>query len=216
MDRGHLMNSKHSGTLLILGITGAAVLWASPAEATLGDAVKLIYVHMALAWLGLAIFSAAGVAGLLHLLLGREALHSWSRAFAVVGVFLWLVYLVLSMASMQISWGGILWQEPRFTYALVMMALSSGFWAVGRLVERPRVDSLLSAVLAGIMWVYLLRTARFFHPVNPVWTSDSTAMKVSAALITLIFFAAALDVVWWLRRRQSAVRRQSESPVVSA
>jgi len=191
--------------LLFLGLAGTVTLWVSPAEQTLGDAVKLIYVHMALAWLGLAVFTTAGAAGLLHLLSARDAFYSWSRSFGLVGLFLWLVYLLVSIFAMQLTWGGVLWQEPRFGYALLVMALSSGFWAGGRLVERPRLDSLLSAVLAGTIWVYLLRTARFFHPVNPIWTSNSLVMKVSAALLTLIFLAAALDLVWWLHQRQSSI-----------
>ena len=80
-----ILRSRENIPLFVAGSVLLAVVfaWLAPAEATLGEAVKLVYVHAALMWVGFALSTSGGVAGVAYLFRRKDALIAWSSGAAV-------------------------------------------------------------------------------------------------------------------------------------
>ncbi|MBX2997703.1 MAG: hypothetical protein KF893_04270 [Caldilineaceae bacterium] len=74
-----LYQLQHS-PLSILALAGlsALLLWLIPAEQTLGNIIKVIFLHGALVEVGLLVFAAAGLVGLAYLVWRTETLDRWT------------------------------------------------------------------------------------------------------------------------------------------
>ena len=92
-----------SATAILLMVV---FVWFAPAEATLGKAVKLVYVHAAMMWVGIGLISLGGIAGLLFLFFRNEAIIRWSSGSAVGGVALFALTGFLGAVTATITWGG--------------------------------------------------------------------------------------------------------------
>jgi len=104
----------------------ALLLWLSPAEQTLGNVVKLIYLHGALARTGLVTFGVAGLMGLAALVVRRSALAAWCDAAGKSALAFWIVYSLSSMISTYMAWGVLVaWNEPRVVASIQVLAAAS-------------------------------------------------------------------------------------------
>ena len=193
-----------AGVLLAL-----LVLWLvlAPAESRLGQVVKLVYVHGALAWTGLATFSLAGVLGLVALLAchvagaGSKA-NPWYRAMAAAALAapgIWIVYTLSSILVTGLTWGQwIAWGEPRVRATVSILAAALVVAVVARLVG-DRDFQALGAVLMGIVpWVLVSRAEAIRHPADPIGSSGSAAIQGYYLLIVLTIATLAAILVAWL------------------
>jgi hypothetical protein len=202
------LRNRENIPILVAGAVLISVLlaWLAPSEATLGDAVKLIYVHAALMWVGFTFLTIGGVTGGGYLLWRRDALINWSYGSSFVGVAFLLVTGILGAVSAKVTWGAVFWAEPRMAmlgrilFAAVIAALA------GRISGSKTLGGAADFGLAVIAWVLVIRTERVIHPVSPIFSSDSAAVKVFPLLITAMIAFAGLQVVrYWTMgpRRQS-------------
>ena len=95
--------SALTAALAVGGMLAAAVL--APVEVTMGDAQRIVYVHVAVAWLGLLAFLVMAVTGLLYLIHRDLIWDTWAGAAAELG---WLCSsLTLATGSL---WAHAAWQ----------------------------------------------------------------------------------------------------------
>lgn len=185
------------------------VIWLSPADRTLGNLVKLIYVHGALIRVGLLAFAASGLLGAAYLALPQPGLLDWSQAVARAGIFVWVLYWISSVLSMQLAWGGIAWSEPRFVVTTPVLvaapAVQMGTWLVGN----RRFTAFANALLAGVIVFTLSRAHLILHPLDPIGQSPSIQVRVAYYLI-LLFTALATWQLARLLRESKAIGRAEE------
>jgi hypothetical protein len=62
---------------LALVMLGALLVWLAPAERSLGDGIRWVYVHVGLVWAGTVALGVAGVAGVALAAVGQAALAAW-------------------------------------------------------------------------------------------------------------------------------------------
>ena len=182
--------------LLLLVVALFTVL--GPAEKSLGTNVRVVYLHGAWVWAALAAFFAAGVVGLIGLILRRHRLHSWSRALGRTGLFFWITYLPLSMWAMQTNWNGLFLAEPRWRLAVVF-AVGGLVLQIGlSLVENPAWASAFNALYAVLLWLALQTTDQVLHPSSPVLNSDAWRIQVFfGGLVVLTLLVAWQVARWW-------------------
>lgn len=184
-----------------------AVAMASPAEKTLGNIAKFIYFHGALSWVGIATYTIAGLLGTVFLFTRKAATFVWSDSFERAAIVLWLAHFLIGMVSMQIAWGGIFWQEPRFLTATLILLISTALYSAGRALSRPLLGAFLYLAAAVTTWGLLLNSGRVFHPANPIMGGQSVSIKLYAAIITGLLMVAALNLA--SRFRGSGEQRES-------
>ena len=191
-------------TLLFIGLVTAF----APLERTLGANIRLVYFHGAWVWAGKAAFGAAALAGLGGLILrhwkkpawaGR--LPTWALALGRTGLFFWATYLPLSLLVMQLNWGGLFLDEPRFqvplTFGVVGLLLHAGFF----LLNQPDLVCLGSLAFGVALWVALGNVSNILHPDSPIFTSDSLRIQLFFGALLVLSLLAGWQVARWLARK---------------
>jgi hypothetical protein len=191
----------------------AALLILSPSEKTLGDVVKLVYLHGALVRTGLLAFTAAGALGLAALLAHSDRVARWGEAVGHTALVVWTAYVLSSMVVTYLAWGvAIAWGEPRVRASAHIFLAAVAFWVLAYLIQDRRATAALNAVLAVLAWVLVRSAGVVIHPVDPIGGSASVAIKVFYAGIVLCVMLLATELAMWFagRRGDSSLRRGSE------
>jgi len=197
--------SKRTLWLLFVAllVATALVTFFGPAERTLGANLRLVVLHGAWVWAGKAAFALAGLAGLVGLLWAkrRAALTGWSLALGRTGLAFWLTYLPMSLLVMQLNWGGLFFDEPRwrvpFTFGVVAVLLQAGLAVL-------RIDWLTCAAnlaFGAALWAALGGAVNVLHPDSPIFGGDSA--RIQWFFIILLALSLAVGVVFTLLVRKN-------------
>ena len=138
-------------SLVLVALDVVMGLWVTPPDQTQGDFVRLVYVHPALAWVGL--YLAFGLAALMSIL------YLWKRTrsltfdrMAAAAVEVGVVFAALTLVTGSI-WGrptwGVWWTwDARLTSTAVLCVLFIGYLALRRVPADPEVRAKRCAVAA--------------------------------------------------------------------
>jgi hypothetical protein len=205
-------------TLVLIGI----VTLLAPIEKTLGTTIRMVYLHGAWVWTAIIALGLSALVGLLALLLGKDNLHAWSQALGRTWLCFWLTYLPMSLWVQMLTWGGVMWDEPRWIIPLRLGIAGLALQAGLSLVNKKIFTSAANAVFAVVLGLSLFTAPTAMHPDSPIQNSDSSAIKLYfALLLTLILLAAAQVAYEFYRRRRrnapagnpdSAQTRSSDQP----
>jgi len=191
------------GLLLTLLAIVLTAFWI-PAEAQIGFNLRLVIVHGAWVWTGLLTFAAAALTGLAALLLRRQPLARASLALGRTGLFFWLTYLPMSLLLMQLNWGGLYFDEPRwripFTFAMVAVLLQAGL----SLINRPMLTALGNLLFGAALWAMLLPSDTVLHPESPVAQSGSLRIQTAYGVLLALSLLAAVQIAVFLYNRSRA------------
>jgi heme exporter protein C len=181
-----------------------AICLVAPTEETMGNAQRILYIHVAMAWLGLVGFLIVGAAGAMYLLRRDLAWDHWAQAAAELG---WLCAgLTLATGSL---WAHAAWTtwwtwDPRLLTSFILWAAYSGYLLVRGSLEDPHRRARLGAVLAivGVLDVPLVVMAtRWFRGMHPTSPGMDPTMRV-VLWISILSFTGLFVVLIVLRRRQ--------------
>lgn len=182
-----------------------ALLILSPSEKTLGDVVKLVYLHGALVRTGLLAFTVAGVLGVAALITRRECTLRWSEAVGHAALVVWTLYILSSMVVTYLAWGvAIAWSEPRVRASAHIFLAAVAFWVLAYLIQDKRATATLNALLAPLAWALVQNAGVVIHPVDPIGGSASVAIQVFYAGIVLCVILLTAELAAWFERRAAA------------
>ena len=201
------MNFRILATLLLstlLALACYSIFVFAPQEVTMGDTQRIVYLHVAVAWCGLAgcVIMGAMAAGYL----ARPALawDQWSQAAGEIG---WLcTTLTLATGSL---WAHEAWNtwwtwEPRLTTSLILWIIFAGYFLVRSSIDDPRRRARLSAVIAILALAdvpLIIMATRWFRGIHPVTPQMEPRMRL-ALLISVVCFTVFFATLAALRRRQ--------------
>ncbi len=187
LDRSNSILS--AGLVLLL----AAVLLLSPAEATLGNVVKIVYLHGAAERVSTYAFLVAAALGIAQIVFVRPSLARWTRAALETAIAFWLIELLVSLPAQVLAWGGLVLDEPRVIGALWILGLTVLVYVVARWLNEPNWMALSACAGCAIVFIVLRSGINILHPFNPIVASDSMAIKVFYAAIIVITGALAVQ-----------------------
>jgi hypothetical protein len=180
----------------------AALLILSPAEAQLGNLIKVIYLHGALARVGLYALMLAALPALAYLIRPQPALLRWSNAIQVAGMVVFVVHFALSVIPTHATWGvWIAFDEPRTRMTLQIVGVGLLVIVVRRLIDDHRFSAVANLLLGAAVLLLNLRTGVLRHPLNPIGESTSSAIQLYYAGILLTCAALTGLLAWWLSQR---------------
>lgn len=117
------------GILLILAGCGAG-LFLAPADYLQGETVRILYVHVPAAWLGMAGWSGIALAGVAQIVWRHPLAGIAARAVAVPGALFTAICLATGSIWGRPTWG-TWWQwDGRMTSMLVLLFLYFGYIAL--------------------------------------------------------------------------------------
>lgn len=184
--------------LLLLCLATLTVL--GPEEKSLGQNVRIIYLHGAWVLTAIVAFTASGFLGLIGLLTRKQGAHAWSKALGLTGIVFWVTYIPLSLWAMEANWNGLFLSEPRFRMA-VILAGAGVLMQIGlSIINRPPLTSLMNVAFAGFVTWMVMTTRDVLHPPpSPIFSSGIASIEIFFIVENLVALLAAFMLARWWR-----------------
>jgi heme exporter protein C len=203
----------------LLAAATPAIALVAPTEATMGDAQRIIYLHVPVAWLGLLGLLLTAGAGAMYLRRRTLWWDHWSQAAAELGwLFCGLALVTGSLWARQ-AWGTWWTWDPRLTSALILWMIFSGCLLLRAQLDDPHQRGRLSAVLAivGALDVPLvIVAAHWFRGIHPPAAAMDPTMR-TVLILSAAGFTALFVLLLICRGRQlheQAIVKRLEQPIV--
>ena len=141
------------GAVLLLALGVAWGVWFSPADYQQGETVRIMYIHVPSAWMGLfayTMMSAGAAAGLIwkHPLADLVA-----KASAPIGAAFTFICLVTGALWGKPMWGAYWVWDARLTSMLILLFLYLGYMALVNAFDDPGRGARAGAILALVGFV---------------------------------------------------------------
>lgn len=187
--------------LFVIGLYGALV--TSPPDYQQGETVRIMYVHVPAAWLGLFIYCAMAFFSAIAIIFRHPLADAAARTAAPIGAVFCLLALITGSLWGKPMWGTWWVWDARLTSMFVLMLFYFGYIAVWQTIEEPTQASIIARVVAivGVInvpivkfsvnwWNTLHQPASVFKIGGP--TIDRLMLwplLVMAMAYTVLFFA---------------------------
>jgi heme exporter protein C len=182
----------------------ALIFWVAPTEATMGEVQKILYLHVSVAWCGLAGCLGMGACGAMYLARRRTAWDHVAQASAEIGWLCSTLTLVTGSLWAHEAWGVWWTWEPRLTSSFVLWLIYAGIFLVRAGIDDPhrraRTGALLSVMAVCDVPLVVVAT-RWFRGVHPV-TPDMDPRMRAVLLATVAGFTGFFVMLTLLRCRQ--------------
>ena len=188
-----------AGVLLTVAI---AAIYVAPTEQTMGDSQRIMYLHIAVAWLALLGFVVMATCGLGYLLSRNSWWDQWSQAACEVGWLCATFTLITGSLWAHAAWGTWWTWDPRLVTSFILWAFYCGNMILRSGLEDAHQRARLGAVLAiiGVADVPLVVMAtRWFRGVHPVSPEMEPSMRY--ALLASVAGMTAIMTLLLVRRR---------------
>lgn len=191
---------------VVIVLAGVILVWFAPAEQTLGQGIKVVYVHVALMWVGMAGLALAGMLGAWIAVVPNARsfrLDAWMDKFGWVALGLFIAGVVISFLAAKINWGAVSLREPRTEAGMIFSAVALIVKIVGGWLPSRRLRGALHALLMVLVVWSTVNTPLVLHPKNPVGASSSSAIQfafIGLSVLTALLF---IWIVWYWQIRTS-------------
>ena len=189
-----------AGAAVLLGV-GLSMAWfLAPADYQQGETVRIMFLHVPAAWLGLAFYGIMAASALGTLVWRHPLADVSQKAAAPIGAGFALICLVTGALWGKPMWGAYWVWDARLTSVLVLFLMYCGILALWRTIEDPsraaRAVSILTLVgsvnlpiikFSVDWWNTLHQPASVLRPGGPaIHPSMLYPLLVMAAAFTLI------------------------------
>ena len=196
-----------------------ALIW-SPPDAAMGNVVRILYVHVANAWLAYLAFVVVFLASVAYLWTKRPVFDAIAVASAEIGVLFTGLTLTLGAIWARPTWG-VWWSwEPRVITTAVMFAMYVGYLLLRNLSDDLERRATRAAVLGIILvvdvpivhlsvtWMNALhQLPSVLRPgldptLDPSMLASLIAMTIAFTILYAYLMSARVDIE---RRRQARI-----------
>ena len=203
----HVSSEMEKGRLLPLAViltamAMLAIILSAPTERSMGDAQRIVYIHVAVAWCGLAGFLLMAGAGLMYLLRRNLAWDHWAQAAAELGWLAATLTLITGSIWAHAAWNTWWSWDPRLATTFVLWAINSACLVVRSGLEDPHRRARIGAVLAilgAIDLPLVVMATRWFRGIHP--RSPQMELSMRGVLLVSVAGLTALFAVLLVRRR---------------
>lgn len=174
--------------IVALVIFSAIILLLSPKDIELGNKVKLVYLHSSLFWASLVMFAVSIIYFIVSIFTKNDnTFLSGFRLYITASVSLFIAGII-SVTSMKVIWNYIAWQEDRFISLVISLFVLLIAISLASIFKNKVFTTTLYS-FSALLVIYLWQTAKdVFHPPNAISLSNSAAIKLSTALLTVLLF----------------------------
>ncbi|TAK13868.1 MAG: hypothetical protein EPO32_03675 [Anaerolineae bacterium] len=186
-------------------LSSAALLLAvlAPEEKTLGDGIRVVYVHVALTWTGMLLLGGTALLGLAVVAVPRPAWAAFQRRLYGVALAFFALGYGMSMLASLVNWGGVPIREPRFITSMNVLVIGVIAWFLADLFENPRLAGLLRAApVLFLVWSVQTSTV-VLHPASAVNTAPPGIRYTFLGMFAIMLALAAWGLWPGARRAES-------------
>jgi heme exporter protein C len=132
--------------ILIIGLTFALVL--SPPDYIQGDSVRIMYVHVPSAWLGLASFSVITLLSILNFIFKIKNFYFINKSIAPIGLLFTSLAIVTGSLWGQPTWGTWWAWDARLTSMLILMLFYVFYILSFKIINNEETTIKVSSIIA--------------------------------------------------------------------
>jgi heme exporter protein C len=218
------MKTRLLGVAALVAVAAASVvgLLLVPADLNQGDAQRIMYPHVASAWIAYLSFGVTAAAGALWLWRRDLRFDAVALAGAEIGVIFTAFAIWAGMMWGRPVWGVYWqWEDPRLTTTALLLALYVGYLLLRRLTDDPlrratraAVVGLVAAVdipivhFSVVWWRGLHQEATFASPERVL---DPAAPGIFVAALLSMLAAFTLTWAYLMIRRYQLARLEHEA-----
>ena len=183
--------------ILIIGISFALII--SPVDYLQGDSVRIMYVHVPSAWIGLSIFSLIAVSTILNFIFKIKNLFLFIKSLAPIGLLFTCLSIVTGSLWGKPTWGTWWAWDARITSMLVLSLFYIGFILTNKLIAQEDKADRVSSLIAifGFINVPIIKYSvdwwnTLHQPASIKLTGTSTIHSSMLMPLFLMFFVLLL------------------------
>ena len=199
-----------------------ALIW-SPPDAAMGNVVRILYVHVANAWLAYLAFVIVFLASVAYLWTKRPLFDAIAVASAEIGVLFTGLTLVLGSIWAEPTWG-VWWSwEPRVITTAVMFAMYIGYLLLRNLSDDLERRATRAAVLGIVLVVDVpivhlsVTWMNALHQLPTVLRPDLSPTLDPRMLASLIAMTIAFTIVYaYLMTARVDIERRRQARIIEA
>ena len=200
-------------------------LWVAPTDAQQGEAYRIIFVHVPVAWMSMFIYFVMACWAAVGLIFNARLASMMASALAPTGALMTVLALWTGALWGKPTWGAYWVWDARLTSQLLLLFLYFGFIALTRAIEDPRradragaIIALVGAVNVPIIY-FSVQWWNTLHQGASVSLTKAPSMAATmlAGMLVMAFAAWAytLAVVFW-RVRPMILERERHTEWVAA
>jgi heme exporter protein C len=210
--------------LLVLGLlmAGAALamgLTVVPAERLQGETVRILFLHVPAAWLGMAGWTTIAAASLAEIVWRHPLAAIAGRAAALPGAFFTALCLVTGSLWGRPAWGTWWEWDGRLTSMLVLLFLYFGYIALAGATAREGGSSRIPAIfgLVGIVNVPVIHySVLWWYSIHQAPSFSMTGSTMAPAfrfplLVSTVGFTCLFAAVVLMRMRALLAEKQADA-----
>ena len=201
------------GALIALSL--AAGLFVAPEDYLQGDSVRIMYVHVPAAWLGMGGWTGIAVASLMQLVWRHPLAAVAARAIAVPGALFTAFCLVTGSLWGRPTWGTYWEWDGRMTSMLVLLFLYIGYIALGDADRQRGGEGRITAIfgLIGAINIPIIRySVEWWNTLHQGTSIGIRGSSIDGSMLWPLLLAAIGFSLWFgaivLMRMRAALARQ--------
>lgn len=207
------------GGLLLVVIGIGAGLFVSPPDYLQGESVRIMYVHVPAAWLGMAGWAGIAAASLMQLVWRHPLAAVAARSIALPGAVFTFICLVTGSLWGRPTWGTYWEWDGRMTSMLVLLFLYIGYIALADADRQRGGDGRISAVfgLVGAINLPIIHYSvlwwRTLHQGQSIGLGGSTiaGSMLWPLLVSALGFSLLFGAIVLMRMRAALARNRIEA-----
>ena len=179
--------------LLLVALSFALIF--SPPDYLQGDSVRIMYVHVPSAWIGLASFSVIAILSISYFIFKIKNITLITRSIAPIGFMFTCLALVTGSIWGQPTWGTWWAWDARITSMLILALFYVGFISTHKLITDENKANKISSLIAivGLINVPIIKYSvewwsTLHQPASIKITGTSTIHSSMLVPLLLMFF----------------------------
>ena len=144
-----LINFINSIFFVLLLIALSFALIFSPPDYLQGDSVRIMYVHVPAAWIGLASFSCIALLSIFNFIFKIKNFTLITKSIAPIGLMFTCLAIVTGSIWGQPTWGTFWVWDARITSMVILALFYIIFIAIQKLVSDEQKANRISSIVAA-------------------------------------------------------------------
>jgi len=187
---------------VLAALAGAAGLYVglvvAPTDAQQGEVYRVIFIHVAAAWMSMFIYFVMACYGAMSLTFNTRMAAMLARALAPTGAMFTFVALWTGAFWGKPTWGTYWAWDARMTSELVLLFLYLGFMALANAFEDPRRGDRAASLLALIGVVNLPIIYFSVQWWNTLHQGSSVSFKGTSMHVAMLWGMLLMAFAFWM------------------
>ena len=182
--------------LLLVALSFALIL--SPPDYLQGDSVRIMYVHVPSAWIGLASFTSIALLSIANFLFKIKNIKLITKSIAPIGLMFTCLAIVTGSLWGQPTWGTWWAWDARITSMLILALFYIGFIAAHKFISEQERANKISSIIAiiGLINVPIIKYSvewwNTLHQPSSIKLTGSSTIHSSTLMPLMLMFLVLL------------------------